>query len=101
MSAHRHRPRHQLEVEMLTATATLAQAGRSYNDHMDWDDGAAWVMVTMMILITVAVVGGIVWAILSASDQRPRPARTPEICSTSATPAARSTRPTTRSAAPG
>jgi putative membrane protein len=86
MSAHRHRPRHQLEVEMLTATATLAQAGRSYNDHMDWDDGAAWVMVTMMILITVAVVGGIVWAILSASRSPDRAAHGP---ATSAGPNAR------------
>jgi putative membrane protein len=59
---------------MVTTIATLAQTGRSYNDHMDWDDGAAWVMVTMMIVITVAVVGGIIWAILSASRSQDRAA---------------------------
>lgn len=49
---------------MVTAIATLAQMGDGYNDHMDWDDGASWLMITLMIVVTVAVLGGIMWAII-------------------------------------
>ena len=52
---------------MVTATATLAQMGGGYDDHMEWDDGRTWVMITLMIVVTVAIVGGIVWAITLAA----------------------------------
>ena len=57
---------------MITATATLAQMGGGYNDHMDWNDGPSWWMVVVMIVITVAVVGGIIWAIVFASRSADR-----------------------------
>jgi putative membrane protein len=52
---------------MITAAATLAQMRGDYDDHMDWDDGGTWVMVALMIVVTVAIVGGIIWAILLAA----------------------------------
>lgn len=62
---------------MITATATLAQMGGGYNDRMNWNDGSSWVMVTMMIVITVAVVGGIVWAIIISSRSATRTGPSP------------------------
>ena len=52
---------------MVTATATLAQMGGGYNNRMDWNDGSSWVMVVVMMVIAVAVLGGIIWAIIFAS----------------------------------
>lgn len=51
---------------MTAARATLAQIPGNYNDHMDWS-GSAWVMAVVMILVGLAVVGGIIWAIVFAS----------------------------------
>lgn len=52
---------------MVTAAMGLGQMGGNYGSHMDWNDGPSWWMVTMMIVITLAVVGGIIWAIVFAS----------------------------------
>jgi putative membrane protein len=64
---------------MLPATATLAQMSGNYNDHMDWGNGSTWVMVVIMVLVTLAIVGGIIWAIVfaSRSPSHPGPAAAP------------------------
>lgn len=49
---------------MVTAVMTLGQMGGNYSDGMDWEHGHSWWMVMLMIVITVAVVGGIIWAIV-------------------------------------
>jgi putative membrane protein len=56
-----------VEVETMTALATLAQMSGGYGGHMDWNDGSSWVMAVVMIVVSVAVVGGIIWAIVFAS----------------------------------
>ncbi len=58
---------------MTAALATLAQMSGNYNDHMDWNNGSGWVMVVIMIVVTLAVVGGIIWAIVFASRSAHHP----------------------------
>ena len=53
--------------------ATLAQMSGNYNDHMDWNNGSGWVMAVVMIVVTLAVVGGIIWAIVFASRSAHHP----------------------------
>jgi len=52
---------------MTSTIAALAQMGGGYDDHMGWDDGSSWAMVAVMTIVVLAIVGGIVWAIVFAS----------------------------------
>jgi putative membrane protein len=59
---------------MTAALATLAQMSGNYDDRMDWNNGSTWVMAVVMIVVTLAVVGGIIWAIVFASRSAHHPA---------------------------
>lgn len=52
---------------MTIAALLLGQLQHHTGDHMDWNDGGAWWMVTMMIVFAVIVVGVIIWAITVSS----------------------------------
>lgn len=52
---------------MLSAIATLAQMSGDYGDHMDWGDGSTWVMFLVMTVTALAIVAGVIWAIVFAS----------------------------------
>ena len=47
--------------------AALTQAGPGYRDHMDWNDATSWWMVGMMFLFGIAVLGLIVWAVVTTT----------------------------------
>jgi putative membrane protein len=73
---------------MVTAATFLAQMGGNYDGH-DGHRFWAWVMVTAMIVITVAVVGGIIWAIVFATRASSRPGSSGAPSAGSAGPSAR------------
>lgn len=52
---------------MTIAALLLDQVQHRTGDHMDWNDGGAWWMVTMMVLFAVVVVGVIIWAVTASS----------------------------------
>jgi len=52
---------------MYRTIAVLAQMGRRSDDHLGWAYGSSWVTEALMIVTMVAVVGGIVGAIVCAS----------------------------------
>jgi len=64
---------------MMTALALLGQMSGNYGGHMDWNDGSNWVMALVMTVVTVAIAGGIIWAIVfaSRSTNHTGPATTP------------------------
>jgi putative membrane protein len=52
---------------MPISMATMAQMSGNYNDHMDWSDGSTWVMAVVMVVVVLAIAGGIIWAIVFAA----------------------------------
>jgi putative membrane protein len=73
---------------MSGAIVTLAQMSRDYGDHMDWGDGAGWVMFFVMTATALAIVVGVVWAIVFASRSANQGANRPGAAAT-AGPSAR------------
>lgn len=49
---------------MVALVTALAQMGPR-REHMDWGEGPAWWMVTMMIVFGVALLGVVVWGIIA------------------------------------
>ncbi len=58
---------------MLIAATPLAQQMMGGGGHMDWDKGTSWGMVSAMIVVTVLIVGVIVWAVVYATRRTTTP----------------------------
>ncbi len=63
---------------MTTLTIILAQMGPGSGRHMDgWDDGPSWWMVIPMVIVGLAVIAVVVWAIIAITRANRTPPAAP------------------------